>query len=205
MALRSTNEEKVIRSFPSMNLHFSLSSYTTNLSFYHSKDGMTALMWSAQQNHHHIVDLLLKHGANLQAHCSDGSSVLHQAAYAGSTKAVQSLITHGADKHLPLKRFLDATNQDGSTPLLLACYAGHLEVVTCLLQHGASVHTTNQAGWTPLHGAASGGHLSVAKVLLDHGANTQAKVRHHVNVNISHTPSEHILSTPFTTRCKYFM
>lgn len=40
---------------------------------------MTALMWSAQQNHHHIVDLLLKHGANLRGQCSDGSSVLHQA------------------------------------------------------------------------------------------------------------------------------
>jgi ankyrin repeat protein len=137
---------------------------------------MTALMWSAQQNHHHIVDLLLKHGANLQAQCSDGSSVLHQAAYAGSTKAVQKLITYGADKHLSLKRFLDATNKDGSTPLLLACYAGHVEVVTCLLQHGASVHATNQAGWTPLHGAASGGHLEVARMLLEHGANLHTKV-----------------------------
>lgn len=114
-------------------------------------------------------------------------------AYAGSTKAVQNLITYGADKHLSLKRFLDATNKDGSTPLLLACYVGHVDVVRCLLQHGASVHTTNQAGWTPLHGAASGGHLEVARMLVDHGANIHVKVRHihiHIHImNIHESPS----------------
>ena len=77
------------------------------------KDGMTALMWAAQQNHLDVVDELLEHGADLSARCADGSSVLHQAAFAGAAEAVAALIAAGAAKQLPLKAFIDATNNDG--------------------------------------------------------------------------------------------
>ncbi|EFN51029.1 hypothetical protein CHLNCDRAFT_141505 [Chlorella variabilis] len=94
---------------------------------------------------------------------SDGYTLLHRAAFMGSTECLRILLAAGA--------CTKATSTDGGmTALCLAAGLGHEACVRELLAAGANVEAAAAAGRRPLHVAALGGHLGCLQQLLDAGA-----------------------------------
>lgn len=129
--------------------------------FFHSgnKSGFDSLK-------HEMLNVLMKHGANVNAVDNHGYTLIHNLAILNNLQRVAALIEHGAD--------VNSVNNNGSTPLLSAAKNGHLEMVTLLLRHGADVNSVNNNGNTPLLSAAKNGHLEIVTLLL---------LRHGVDVN----------------------
>lgn len=92
---------------------------------------------------------------------SGKSTCLHQAVLASSPKALQYLLTRGADQ------LLQTANEAGLTPLHLACTAGStecVEILTTLNPLLCSVVVGNH--WTPLSAALDDCLLDVVELLL---------------------------------------
>ncbi|XP_016843080.1 serine/threonine-protein phosphatase 6 regulatory ankyrin repeat subunit A isoform X2 [Nasonia vitripennis] len=79
----------------------------------------------------------------------DGCSVLHHAARAGETRAIQTLA-----RILP-ELEIEARDQRGQTALHYACATGQQEAASCLLELGASARQQDYEGNTALHLAAA--------------------------------------------------
>lgn len=120
---------------------------------------------------HHSTDLaqlLLDHGATLDARDARDRNALHEASYLGQVMVVGLLLERGAK--------VDARNKWGSTPLHCAAKAGHLEVVQLLLKEGADPNAQDEDECSSaLHLAAAEGRLKIVEVLLRHEANPQAR------------------------------
>ncbi|XP_076153946.1 ankyrin-3 isoform X2 [Alosa pseudoharengus] len=141
------------------------------------------------------MELLLKHGASIQAVTESGLTPIHVAAFMGHENIVTQLTNHGASPntsnvrgetalHMAARagqadvvRFLvkngasvEAKAKDDQTPLHIASRLGKPDIVQQLLHHGATPDASTTSGYTPLHLAAREGHKDVASVLLDQGA-----------------------------------
>ncbi|CAN0022953.1 unnamed protein product, partial [Laminaria digitata] len=118
----------------------------------------------------HGVDMmkdLLEIGASANTRCSDGDSILHLAAGAGSWKAVRALLGHGAD--------VNATDRDGWTALHLAAMNGDTRTVAPLVSAGADVDfRSSQDDISVLDVAACNGHVAVIEFLRLNGADARA-------------------------------
>ncbi len=95
------------------------------------------------------------------------SQVLLDAAAAGQTEFVKSLLDSGAN--------IESKNKVGATPLIFASVNGHNDIVKLLLDRGANVNAKTTTGITPLIAAASAGDADVVKLLLEKGADVTAK------------------------------
>jgi uncharacterized protein len=76
-----------------------------------------------------MIDLLLDHGANIEAEDDLGNRPLLSAAEYGQIEAVKRLLDRGAD--------LEATNWSGVSALANAAARNHREIVEFLFSHGA--------------------------------------------------------------------
>ncbi|XP_078505726.1 ankyrin repeat and SOCS box protein 3 isoform X3 [Lissotriton helveticus] len=123
----------------------------------------TPLFIAVENKHADIVQLLLKHGANINgSHSCSGWNALHQASYEASTEIMKLLLEQGVDK--------ESKDDFGITPLFIAAQYGKLESVKLLLSYGANVNCQAKDKATPLFITAQEGHASCAELLLSHGA-----------------------------------
>ena len=88
--------------------------------------------------HLQLLQLLVKHGAPVNACSNQGVTSLHSASRAGHKGSVDLLLASGAE--------VNAADQQGWTPLLLAIVGEHVELVEVLLQDGADPNTAPPAG-----------------------------------------------------------
>jgi ankyrin repeat protein len=116
------------------------------------------------------IQLLLRHGANINLQNHMGQTALHKASQCGHLDIVRHILSHGAH--------VDSLDNDGSTPLHLAISEVNLEVVQLLLKHGASVNLQNHLGQTALHKASQRYHLDIVRLILDHGAGLNLQDNH---------------------------
>jgi ankyrin repeat protein len=128
------------------------------------KRGRTALHYAAKSDFIDMVNLLMKHGALVDAPDHNGTTPLHLACQQGKQAAVLLLIHNGAD--------INAMDSDCNTPLHIACSHGHDVVVKSLLFSTVKckINAVNHEENTPLHNAAKWGFASVVRMLLLHGA-----------------------------------
>jgi ankyrin repeat protein len=153
--------------------------------------GFSPLLYAARENCIACVDVLLKHGADIDLPDPDGVSPLNLAVMNANWDLAKKLIDAGAD--------VDQWDVYGETPLFTAVGlhskidGGHasidpvnqtkgIDVVRMLLEHGANPNmqlffrpasvrgATNTRGSTPLIRAANSGDLDVVTLLLEHGA-----------------------------------
>ncbi|XP_073515847.1 ankyrin repeat domain-containing protein 27 isoform X3 [Phyllobates terribilis] len=127
-----------------------------------SRDGFTPLHIAALHGHAVLVNLLLKHGAHVDAKNGNRALPLHLACHKGHLEVVKLLMEISAGKN--------KKDANGNTPLIYACMAGHLEMATRLLEHGASVNLGNVKGNTALHESVRRNHEGLVKLLLLYGA-----------------------------------
>ena len=96
-------------------------------------DGSTPLHCATWKGHAGVVELLLKHGAAVNATNNNdhwGTTPLHAAAHANQRAIAEVLIAHGADIH--------SRNLNGRTPLQETEFHKAKPVANLLKQHGAS-------------------------------------------------------------------
>ena len=87
-------------------------------------NGATPLFYAAALGACEAVEVLLEHGAAVNARANQGLTALHVAAAGGHSRAARLLAEQGAA--------LDAADENGHTPLELARQLGHVEVVRAL-------------------------------------------------------------------------
>uniref|UniRef100_A0A3P8V1Z1 Ankyrin 1 n=1 Tax=Cynoglossus semilaevis TaxID=244447 RepID=A0A3P8V1Z1_CYNSE len=162
-------------------------------------DELTPLHCAARNGHVRIIEILLEHGAPIQAKTKNGLSPIHMAAQGDHMDCVKQLLQFNAEidditldhltplhvaahcgHHRMAKVLLDkgakanARALNGFTPLHIACKKNHMRSMDLLLKHSASLEAVTESGLTPLHVAAFMGHLNIVKHLLQRGASPNA-------------------------------
>jgi ankyrin repeat protein len=105
----------------------------------------TPLHEAANSGNEKQVDLLIAHGAEVNAQTKNGTTPLSKAAGRGSTNVVAVLLKAGA--------VIDAVDKFGNTPLDVAVYSRQPEVVRLLLEKGADPNHRGRNGGTVLDAA----------------------------------------------------
>ena len=125
----------------------------------------TALMWAVAERHAEVVDVLVDHGADVQARSRARRLVI--------SRRLQSELKYG---ELGRSYGTDAeeTTVGGFTPLLFAARQGDIESAGLLLAAGANVNDTAPDGASALVVAAHSGYGVLATFLLEQGANPNA-------------------------------
>ena len=123
---------------------------------------MTPLMTAAVVKSPEISQLLIEHGAYVNATSNDGRTAIQTAAGAGDCATIRVLVANGAE--------VDAADHLRSTVLMTAVTIGKSDVVRCLIELGADVNATAVGGHTALMQSVYTGDLALVQILLDAGA-----------------------------------
>ena len=106
-------------------------------------DGSTVLMSMVQANDAAPIELLIAHGADVNARNRWGNSALHDAARLNKVRVAEALLK---DKQIKLNEL----NSQGKAPLHLAAESGARDIVRLLLQKGADRSVKTADGKTAL-------------------------------------------------------
>jgi len=138
-----------------------------------------ALYAAIRGGHRDIVELLIQHGADVNAKNKTWRRVytpLQRAAITGRTEAVKLLLEAGANISVKddrgqtlLHLILDMRNSDYNQ------YRLSKDTLELLLIKGADVNLKDKDGRTPLHLAADSADVEIVELLLDKGAKIDAK------------------------------
>lgn len=102
------------------------------------KNESTPLIEACDNGHEQIVELLLKHGANVNAKAANGNTPMHYAVQHNYTGILKLLL-----KYAPINGGgglkLEEPNENGHTPLMEAASFGFVECAKLLIEAGAQV------------------------------------------------------------------
>ncbi|MGD8191893.1 ankyrin repeat domain-containing protein [Brevibacillus ginsengisoli] len=135
-----------------------------------NSDGLTPLGFASHFGHRDVVQILLDHGANVNAVSHSkisyipSNTALH-AALAGerNIEVITLLLNHGGQT--------DLLDSNGHTCLHVAAYhQDNTEIIRLLLENGAPVNAKVEGGKTALTIAIEQGNDQVANLLREHGA-----------------------------------
>ncbi len=116
---------------------------------------MTPLHWAAVANRRQMAELLISHGADVEA----------------QTRSIwQSVQIALGEEGERLADLLIEDNQGGEGPLHCAAESGSMAVAELLITKGADVNAMDKAGRRPLTRAIEEGNRNLADLLRRHGA-----------------------------------
>ena len=134
------------------------------------------LFAALSEDHVEVAELLLEHGANVDARETTGETILLKVLTQPDHNLVRKvtfLLEHGAD--------VNARDDNLRSPLYLAVHARKLEEARILLKHKADVNSPDSDGKTPLHILSKSPRyheentLNHAWLLLEHGADVNRR------------------------------
>jgi ankyrin repeat protein len=166
-----------------------------NLSW--GKDGDAPIHVAARRWDVPLVELLVKHGADVSQRRADGCTAHTIAELFGNHDIATRLLAHGAiDELTPLEQFVAAcarNDRTGANAMLAShpslrselrpehhlmlhrpAESGNAPVLETMLACGFNPGAKDNESVTPLHRAAMGGHPDAVRVLLAHGAAVNA-------------------------------
>ncbi len=126
-------------------------------------EGISPLMYAAQNGHLRTVEILIDSGANVNAIPYNGVSVLLGACIAGNVFIADTLILNGAN--------VNTKNYEGVTPLMYAAAFDDLVMLDMLLFYKARIDLKDGSGNTALTYSTFYNNLSITKKLIESGAN----------------------------------
>lgn len=131
-------------------------------------------------NFEEFKTLVTKDPGLLTMRDSDGSSLLHLAAYAAGRAKYEKPEVREQYKNIVLfliskNASLTAKKDNGNTPLHLAVFGGSRDVVEILLAKKADVTARNNKGDMPIHTASRVHDTGIVAMLLDAGADVNAR------------------------------
>ncbi|KGO46173.1 hypothetical protein PEX1_086780 [Penicillium expansum] len=131
--------------------------------------GRTPLHWAADKGYKDTMQLLLDHGADVDAQDFSKQTPLSRSAWRGWQECVSLLLHRGARSDIP--------DQNGQVPLHLAVVNGSTAVVRHLCNK-QSLTSIDLDGQTGLHLAAKLSHTGAAKVITKSLIKTNANGNH---------------------------
>ncbi|CAH8500013.1 unnamed protein product [Dicrocoelium dendriticum] len=123
----------------------------------------TPLHTAAEKGCVDILQLLIEHGAAIDAKDDRGRTTLHYAAEYGHLQIATCLLSI-------CPQLLNSLDDASNTAAHYASKHGHSSLLHLLLNSGAMAGSQNNRCHTPLHYAAAAGHLDCAELLLKHNA-----------------------------------
>ena len=128
-----------------------------------NKDSMTPLAVASCLENLEIMELLIKHSANMMLSFPPHGTPLHIVAVEGKVNATRKLLNMGINPNV--------VDSEGTTPLRRAVENQRAEVASLLLKHGADIHVECPGDELPLlHKAAKRNDIKMLKLLIDNGA-----------------------------------
>src|SRR5258708_4987063 len=144
-------------------------------------DDLTPLHVAADDGKLNTMQLLINHGADVNALDCQGDSPLHKASRITNSDEAEFLVKSGANVNI---RIIDEFN-DESTPLHVAAAYGNLNMVQLLIDYGVDVNALDRQGYSPLYLAVGTSSLQqrerylIAQSLIGRGANVDARGSRH--------------------------
>jgi ankyrin repeat protein len=151
----------------------------------------TPLHWAASTDDVAVLDILLEHGANIEARGGviGGGTPLADAVAFGQWRGAKRLVERGARTTLwqaaalglmarVTEYFADAarpSQDDITNAFWCACHGGQRQAVEYLLEHGADLNWVGHDGLTPLDAANRSGAEELADWLRQRGAASAGK------------------------------
>ncbi|KAJ8978029.1 hypothetical protein NQ317_013557 [Molorchus minor] len=129
---------------------------------------VTPLWCAAVSGKLKVVEILLKHGSDINAVSDTGSTPVRSACFMTHFEIVKYLVENGADINKP--------NYNGGTCLINSVQSAQL--CDFLLKNGADVNARDIQNKTALHYAIQEHRLETTRLLLKSGANYNAKSRY---------------------------
>lgn len=120
-------------------------------------EGKTAFLLAV--NSTLMMELLLKHGADINAADAKGWTALHAACFRGKADHAEFLIKNGAD--------IERTNRNGETALMMAVKADHWACADLLVICGADTERENKSGDSAYDIARNVGNKDIITVMSD--------------------------------------
>jgi ankyrin repeat protein len=151
--------------YPTVKL-FLISGMNPNIT---DENGMTPLMYAAQNNDEALADILRRSGAdpNAAGNGQAGKTALIHAIERQKPEMIDFLLRNGADAN--------KADRNGMTPLMYAARKRNLQIVKYLLSGGADVNAQARDGRTALIVASQEGNADIVKALLAAGANLEIR------------------------------
>jgi ankyrin repeat protein len=144
---------------------------------------LPVLHLAAALGHDDVINVLLRHGALVDARDGEGWTALHMAADRGHVAAVRRLHAAGADVNARIVD-VEGSFSEGAEAALHWCAVAEddlsaLAMVDCLCDLGADVDLRSSVNRTALHWAVDHNNVAIARRLLERGADPDARTGFH--------------------------